>query len=212
MSKFFLLLFCCMLVLPVKTFAHTDHLEPIRDLADYSEQSKRYRLSVSTLLYTGFSDTSALRYTVLPAFNKEYAFSIEEKPDGYYIISNTLSQNLWYAKEKEAVTASIQVCGMSKELYSATRELFALALSQKRVPQTGTFGLDGIIYYFTMLDKAGGITAGETWSPTEFTNMHKLITVCDKLYAMSLGKDVPQSALLKEIRQVTELLQQRMVQ
>lgn len=83
---------------PQIAFARGDHLEPTRSHDSPNSSVRGYYVKVLSLLYTGFDSKPLARCTVLPSFTAEYAWSLERRPDGVYLRTNMLSENLWYAR------------------------------------------------------------------------------------------------------------------
>src|SRR5665647_1727700 len=94
------LLISLVLLLATKGYAQNDHLEPIRNINSFDQYTKQYIENDFALLYSGMNARPYARYASVPSFSKEYAFSVEKMTDGYFIISNTLSENYWYAADR----------------------------------------------------------------------------------------------------------------
>ena len=62
---------------------------------------QNYYLNLNTLLFNELPDKPYARFMVVPSFSKEYAFSLEEVNDKFFIISTTFSESYWRAKSKK---------------------------------------------------------------------------------------------------------------
>ena len=83
------------LLLTFSCFGQKEHLEPARDFNKYESGLKEYCDNIFSLLFDGFSQKPYARYTVIPSFCCEYAFSVEKIEGKNYIISNQLSKGYW---------------------------------------------------------------------------------------------------------------------
>ncbi|MCK9414544.1 MAG: hypothetical protein M0Q53_19735 [Prolixibacteraceae bacterium] len=198
----------------LKANAQGDHLEPARNLSGSQGISKEYHDKVFSLLSAGMKVKPYARYTVLPSFEKEYAFSVEQVADGCYIISNSLSENYWYAGNKAEVKVISRRIKIDERLFQIIGDLFSLVTAQIRKPEQETVGLDGlkritmradgVIYYFASTDNNGKELIGEKWSPGKHSLMGRLVKVCDTLYSLSIGKDLSFTALESELVRLIE--------
>jgi len=199
-------------------FGQKEHLEPARDFKQYEGVLKEYYDNVFPLLYRGFSEKPYARYTSMPSFSAEYAFSVEKIGEKYYIIFNKLSANFWYAgydkkgnmdnKRRNSVKLNTIKTEINNDLYLKIGELFELLASQTKVYEKEWFGCDGVTYYFTTTDKNGEIQIGETWSPNKDTLLGRLVKICDKLCSIGNEKDISQSKILEEIDKLINELKQ----
>lgn len=159
---------------------------------------KEYYDNVFPKLYKGFSHTPYARYTSMPTFSKEYAFSVETIEDKYYIISNSFSENFWYAKNKNGLKLISNKIEIDSILCSKIGELFQILAEQTKKPETETMGFDRVSYYFAT-SVEGQIKIGETWSPNSNTLLNRLVKICDKLFSIDNKKNIKKTAILKEI-------------
>ena len=138
-------------------FGQKEHLEPANgfnpnDSARYGRsysKLKEYHNVVHTLLYSGFSQKPYARYTSMPSFSSEYAFSVEEIRGKFYIISNIFSENYWYAgyKKRNSVKINTTKTEINNNLYLKIGELFELLVKQtKEKERKFKVGLNGEIY------------------------------------------------------------------
>ena len=180
-------------------FGQNEHLEPARDFSQYDGILKKYYDNVFPLLYSGFSEKPYARYTSMPSFSAEYAFSVEKIEEKNYIISNKLSENFWYAKKSNGVKVSTIKIEINNDLYLRIGELFELLANQTKVYKEDLGGLDGITYYFATTDKNGEIKIGETWSPREKSLLGRLVKICDNLHSFEIENNIDQTKMIKEI-------------
>ena len=143
-----------------------------------------YEATIYTLLYTGF-DAATVRCAVTPSFAEEYAWSIVWKPDGPYLHTNRLSENLWYAEKKDAVTVVSKSIRLEPKLARAVEGMVCTAVNGTAAVDKQAYGLDGISWRFSSTDKNGTVSAGQTWSPREGSLMFRLVTISDELFALS---------------------------
>ena len=190
-------------------FGQNDHLEPARDFNQYEGILKEYYDNVFPLLYSGFSEMPYARYTSMPSFSAEYAFSVEKVNEKNYIISNKFSENFWYAgydeegnmvhEKRNTVKITTIKTEINDDLYLIIGELFERLANQTKVHEKNRRGLDGVSYYFTTMDKNGEIKIGETWSPNKGSLLDRLVEICDNLYSVGVGNTIGQSEIIKEI-------------
>lgn len=198
-------------------YSQKKHLEPVKDFKKYEGVLKEYYDNVFPLLNKGYQERPYARYTSMPSFSCEYSFSVEKKDYKYFIISNTLSENYWYAKNRSSVELISVETEIKADLYEKVGELFQLLAVQTEKPEIEsigsdgttyyiTTGCDGTTYYFTTTNKSGEIEMGEIWSPNENSLLGRLINICDNLYSIGNGKDISQKDVLNEIVRLIEEL------
>lgn len=189
-------------------YGQEQHLEPAEDLKQYDGALKAYYDSVFSLLYEGFSEKPVARYTSLPSFSKEHAFSLETVGGRNYVVSNTLLQNYWYAKERRNVKLTTNRTELISDLFLRITTLFKLLEEQTKEPKTKLYGFDGVTYYFTTTTPNGQIKTGETWSPAGKSLLGKVVEICNRIYLLGSGKDVSQAALLTDLDKLISNLKQ----
>ena len=181
-----------------------DHLVPAKDFKAYGSPLSEYYHGVFGLLYNGYSEKPIARYTSMPSFSKEYAFSIELIKDKKFVVSNRLTENYWYATDKYKVKMISGRAELTNDLYLKIAELFKLLAEQTRKPETDFSGLDGTTYYFATTEKDGVIRTGETWSPKGTSVLGRLVSICNSIYALGNGEKTTQADILKEIDKLLE--------
>ncbi|QHS56052.1 hypothetical protein GWR56_11085 [Mucilaginibacter sp. 14171R-50] len=167
---------------------------------------KDYYIGLFPLLYKDFSDKPSARYTLIPSFSSEFAFSVEEKANHFFINSNHLSTSYWYSKNKSKVKVKHASTEITKDFYNRILTLFNIALKQTRQPEEKTMGFDGETSYLSAVVD-GHIINAETWSPDQTSHMGLLVEICKKLYLIGLGKSTSQTEVSKEIDQLLIELQ-----
>ena len=186
-------------------FGQMGHLVPAKDFNRYEGILKEYYDTVFPLLYSGFSKRPFARYTSMPSFSSEYAFSVEEIDGKFYIISNEFSESYWYAlyeNKRNSVKVYSTKTEIKSELYFRMRELFKLLgelTKEIKEIEEIIFGEDGITYYFATTDKNGRIRISETWSPPDDSLLDRLVKICDNLYLIGNKKDILQIDIFKEL-------------
>ena len=173
-------------------------------LGQYAGDLKEYYDNVFPLLYSEFSEKPYARYTSMPAFSAEYAFSVEEIDKKNYIISNTFSESFWYAgydkkgsmnnERRKSVKLNTIKTEINNDLYLLIGELFEIL-----VYELHGGGNDGVTYYFATTDKNGKIKTGRTWSPNEKSLLGRLVKICDNLYSIGIGNNIDQAKIIEEI-------------
>ncbi|PKP01691.1 MAG: hypothetical protein CVU11_14460 [Bacteroidetes bacterium HGW-Bacteroidetes-6] len=170
-------------------------------LSDDSSKSKgalnAYYDSLFNILYQGFSDTPYARYTVITSFIREYAFSVEKIDDRNFIISNNLSENFWYAKNRNSVTVTSEKTEIADSLYNIIGELFQLQFME--INALDEIGLDDETYYFSTISENNLLMTKEKWSPNENSFDGLLVSLCNKIYKLGKGQDISQAELFNEI-------------
>ena len=216
---------------------HDDnHLAPV-DFMEISETNEYYN-NLFPLLYKDFTDEPIARLAVHPTFRCEYALSVEQKSEGYYLLSNILSENYWdagYSQEKkgfsvqQATQKKIEMISqqyeIEKSLYELIRQLFEIATSQIRKPEKRTgieiingekveieyleARLDGVVYYLSTTNSNGEILTGETHSPHKNTLMRRLVDICDDLYSLSQGEEIPKDGIEAKMKSLIADMQNK---
>ena len=67
------------------------------------------------------------------------------------------------------------------ELY---RDLFSVAINNRKYPETEMIGFDGVNYYFSVKDNRQNMQTGTTWSPHEESNIGKLTKIGKSLITL----------------------------
>ena len=170
-----------------------------------NDHQRDYRRVFLPLLYSEFSEKPYVRYTVKPSFTAEYAFSVEEIDEKYYIISNIFSENLWYAgfkKPRDSVKLITKKTEISKKFYLKIGELFAIAsqIRENEIEEHGIIQMDGETYYFEITDKNERIKTGKFRSPNKKSLFGRLVRICDSLFSIEIENDI----FLKEIDTLIE--------
>jgi hypothetical protein len=150
------------------------------------------------LLHKGFANKPVARYTLIPSFSSEFAFSAEVKDGRFFINSNYLSTSYWYAKNKQNVKVKHAFMEIDNELYVKITTLFDLVIKQARMPENNTLGLDGETSYLSTTEN-GTVRTGEIWSPNKASLMGRLVEICKQLYLIGLGKNVSQDEVVTQI-------------
>lgn len=157
------------------------HLEPAT--FDVGGGLEIYYKNLNTLLYDGMTEKPYARFTVIPSFSKEYAFSIEKENREYFIISISLSESYWRAKNKENVKFITHKTKINKKFYSQIGVLFQILAEQTKSYEIEDHVLDGENYYFITSDNKEKIKIGVT------RGIERLINVCNNLYSIGNGNN-----------------------
>ena len=197
-----------LLLLSCRAVGQIDYLEPIKDYTGNKDELSGYYCNVFSLLNTGLSKQPYAQYTALPSFSPEYTVSAEAQGGKYYLVSNTLSQNSWQA-EMDRIKVNRKSVVISKALYQAFGELLQLTTGQIQDMDGSSTGLDGISYYFSTTNNKGKVVTGKKWSPDSATLMGRLVQICESAYALSTGKEVPESMIIKDTQTLLKDLRDR---
>lgn len=181
------------------SFGQTQHLKPARDFKQYEGVLKEYYDNVFPLLYKGYSEKPIARYTSMPSFSSEYSFSIETIEGKNYVVSNKMTENYWYAKNRKKVKLITNKKELTNELYLKVVDLFKILEEQTKESENDLIGCDGVTYYFATTDKNGQIRIGETWSPNDNSLLGRLVEICDSVYTLGNGKNLSQTDIAKDI-------------
>lgn len=195
-------------LLSCRVMGQIDYLEPIKDYTKYKDELSGYYCNVFSLLNTGLTKQPYAQYTALPSFSPEYTVSTEVQGGKYYLISNTLSQNSWQA-DRNQIKVNRKSVAISKALYQAFGELLQLTTGQIQDMDGSTTGLDGTTYYFSATNDKGKVMTGKKWSPDSTTLMGRLVQICESAYALSTGKEVPESMIIKDTQTLLKDLRDR---
>ncbi|MGV8136031.1 MAG: hypothetical protein AB2L20_12515 [Mangrovibacterium sp.] len=158
------MLMIALALMTFSSFGQTQHLEPTRDFKQCKGILKDYYDSLFPLLYRGYSEKPSARYTSLPSFSNEYAFSVETIAGKACVVSNSLSESYWYAEERGRVNLTSNKSELSNDLYLKILDLFKLLDQQTKVPEDVEMGTDGTTYYFATTNKSGEVKIA---SPTD---------------------------------------------
>ena len=193
-------------------FGQKQHLEPARDFKQYEGVLKDYYDNVFPLLYKGYSEKPIARYTSMPSFSYEYSFSIETIEGKNYVVSNRMSENYWYAKNRKKVELVSNKTELVNELYLKIVDLFKLLEEQTKEPERDlnkiSVNVDGVTYYFATTNKNGQVKIGETWSPNDNSLLGRLVKICDNIYSLGNGGNISQTETLKDIDKLLNDLKQ----
>ena len=179
-------------------FGQNQHLEPAKH-ADHKDILGEYYSNVFLLLYKGYSEKPVARYTSIPSFSNEYSFSVETIESKNYVVSNRLSENYWYAKNKIEVKLISSKTELANDLYIKIVDLFILLEELTEEPENDLMGFDGETYYFATTDKNGHIKIKTTWSPGDNSLLGRLVKICDNIYSLGNGGNISQTEILKDI-------------
>ena len=177
MRKLFFLMLAMTLFAPCEATARNEHLEPVK-MKRYPE-GDRYYDKVFSLLHSGFNKTPPARYTALPSFAPEYAWSLEHADtDSPVLIVNTLSQNLWYTRDETIVTRHV---ALTPHMAAAISALFHLVTGQIKKAEKMSHIRDGVVYFFAAVGTDDTVRMGSTHSPDKASLMWRLVAICEKI-------------------------------
>ncbi|MEJ5105070.1 hypothetical protein [Chryseobacterium sp. MYb328] len=185
-------------------FGQKGYLELSENFDKYKGSLREYYNDIFPKLYKDFSQQSYARYTSIPSFSEEYAFSVETIDNGYYIISNRFSENFWYAKKRNQVKLISHKTEIDSTLYLKIGNLFQILTQQMKTSEKEKRGFDGTMFYFATTDTNGQMKTGETWSPNDNTVLDRIVKVCNRLFSIDKEKNSSHSDIVKEIEKLIE--------
>jgi hypothetical protein len=172
----------------LKSYGQKQHLEPTT--FNVGGSLEIYYSNLNKLLFNEMADKLYSRFVVIPSFSKEYAYSVEKKNNEYFIISTSLSENYWRAKDKTNVNFEIKKTRIGKILFEKIVCLFELLAKQTKSYDTINYKTDGDNYYFITTNNNRELQIGETWSPSENSLMGNLIKISNKIYSIGNGNSI----------------------
>ncbi|ROS11415.1 hypothetical protein EDF65_3827 [Chryseobacterium nakagawai] len=185
-------------------FGQKGYLELSENFDKYKGSLREYYNDIFPKLYKDFSQQSYARYTSIPSFSEEYAFSVETIDNRYYIISNRFSENFWYAKKRNQVKLISHKTEIDSTLYLKIENLFQILTQQMKTSEKEKRGFDGTMFYFATTDTNGQMKTGETWSPNDNTVLDRIVKVCNRLFSIDKEKNSSHSDIVKEIEKLIE--------
>ncbi|NDV17748.1 hypothetical protein GO009_17170 [Muricauda sp. TY007] len=101
---------------------------------------------------------------------------------------------------------SVEISKSDMELY---RQLFSIAINNRKYPEKEMMGFDGINYYFTVADK--GLKTGTVWTPKKDSKMDRLKSIGYSLISLANETEIgnlaePKAELIERIKKLTEEL------
>ena len=190
--------------------AQNDNLEPVESIFDEFDFRFEYYSLVRKVLMDGMSDYPEVRFLIIPSFSVEEVVAIEKKDSSYFIVHHKMKESIWYTekdkKKIEVEKKSIEISKSDMELY---RELFSIAINNRKYPETEMIGFDGVNYYFTVADK--GLKTGTVWTPKKDSKMDKLKSIGYSLISLANNTEIgnlaePKKELIERIKKLTEEL------
>ena len=125
----------------------------------------------------------------MPSFTPENVLDIEfdiEK-NKYYIVYHICEKMIWYNDELDKIKVYKYKSEINKESVELIKRLFEIAIFQSRFTENDRTGIDGENYYFSIYKY--GMKSGTVWSPSEKTNMRKLVDIGLNMIELVKHKD-----------------------
>jgi hypothetical protein len=212
-------------LIPIKLNPPAKHLEPI-DSINMNPQVKEYEKELFPVLYDGFSEKPIARFTAFRSFSSEYAFSAERNSTGYYIISNTLSNDFWNVyitdKNTKKVKVSTAIIKINQPFYQLIVDLFKLVIEQTQERKIGLTVIDGKEYYlenvgitdagvsyFATSDHKGNLMMAKDCNGDQSIQLDQLVAICDKIYSLSIYAHLfSETEIKEEIKRLISELKQ----
>ncbi len=177
-----------------KTFAQSDHLEPIDGILNAPNYEYEYHSNIREILLKDFDEYSQIRYIVTPSFEPEFALEItRDSTSKYYVNYHHTNKKIWRVKDKSSIEILKIKKGIPAESAILVEELFNKALAQTRYIHKDLIGGDGIRYYFF-----NNFESGTTWSPKQGTRMEQLVNICNDLIKFANSNEIDLAFDLKK--------------
>lgn len=192
--------------LNLKSQENNDHLEPVQSIYSIYDFQFEYYSKVRKILFNGLSDSPVVRFQVLPSFSPEYVVDIEHnrETEAYFVIYHKCKKSIWYNNKRKDMKVEKHQTEISKESALKFKELFKAAILKTKFPTNEVVGLDGANYYFSYEEY--GLKSGTIWSPSEGTNMSKLIETAHQLIEIAKSKKSNYKLSKSEIENIDKLI------
>ncbi|NQX81595.1 MAG: hypothetical protein HRT66_06340 [Flavobacteriaceae bacterium] len=171
------------------TKAQNNYLEPVSGIYDIYDFQFEYYSKVRKVLFKGLTDSPEIRFQIMPSFTPENVLDIEfdiEK-NKYYIVYHICEKMIWYNDELDKIKVYKYKSEINKESVELIKRLFEIAIFQSRFTENDRTGIDGENYYFSIYKY--GMKSGTVWSPSEKTNMRKLVDIGLNMIELVKHKD-----------------------
>jgi len=174
---------------PLQAQSKGDHLEPVGSIYDIYDFEFEYYSKVRKVLFNGLTDAPEIRFQVMPSFTPENVLDIEFDRDNskYYIVYHICKKMIWYNEKWDKVKVEKYKTEIDQESVELIKSLFDIAIAQTKFPEDETMGLDGEDYYFSI--NKFGLKSGTVWSPSDGTNMSKLVDIGYGLIKLAKSKE-----------------------
>jgi hypothetical protein len=201
-----LVLFAVLFIIPPAN-AQNDNLQPVESIFDEYDFRFKYYALVRMILMNEMSEKPEIRFLIIPSFSVEEVVAIEQRNDKYYIVHHKMKKSIWHTeKNREEIGVEKKEVEISKSDMELYKELFKIAVRNRKYPDEEVFGFDGTNYYFSISDKQ--LKTGTTWSPSDqskigaLTNIGKsLIELITSTKENSIVKLEPE--LIERIKKLT---------
>ncbi len=181
-------------------------LEPVPGFFSTHKREFEYLVRVRRTLLKSVGNYPSARMVVVPAFEPEFAVSIE--PDGEETVawSCTMTKQIWGSKDAEGLTAREASRPIPRKLANRIAVAWWSALSGVRFPERGPVGVDGTTYYFASFKRWLVSRAGQAWSPRSgpSADMVRVGTLLRQYVAAGLAGS---ERVLKELETATSELE-----
>lgn len=183
-----------------------NHLEPTNSFFDVYDYQYTYYSKIREVLFQGLTDNPKIRMVVIPSFEKEFVFQIEEdkivKNKFVIIINEPIDNSIWNNNEgntKDEIKIKTYKSSINEDDLNILYNLLYSTIIKTRFHTDNMSGLDGTRYYLSIWDF--GLKSSEIWSPNN-KNLKEIIfimeTIVDKAKSeeeISLSKKFKNSIL-----------------
>lgn len=165
-----------------------NNLEPVQSIYDIYDFQFEYYSMVRKVLFKGLSDSPEIRYQVMPSFTPENVLVIEydDEKKKYYLKYHICKESIWYSDDRKNVKVDTYKKEIDKASVDLIKSLFLAAVLQAKFPKEVIGGNDGTNYYFSV--NHYGMKSGTIWSPAEYSNTGKLVSIGNALKELAKSK------------------------
>jgi hypothetical protein len=180
-------------------------LKPVDGYLSSYGHNHFYLVAVRDILVRGAVQSPAVMVT-LPSFQPESMVYILPKGDQVFVVSATVSKQIWSTEKKEEIKVEQKEKAIKAEIADQIGSVFAMATSQTHYPKEEVMGLDGVTYHFSSFVIGIGVRAGQTWSPDPHSTCGMLVTLGEHLHRFVRGElseeelSIEAKALLKALK------------
>lgn len=165
-----------------------NNLEPVQSIYDIYDFQFKYYSMVRKILFKGLSDSPEVRYQVMPSFTPENVLVIEydDEKKKYYLKYHICKESIWYSDDRKNVKVDTYKKEIDKTSVDLIKSLFQTAVLRTKFPEKIMEGMDGTNYYFSV--NHYGMKSGTIWSPSEYSNTGKLVSIGNTLKELVKSK------------------------
>lgn len=166
---------------------NAQRLSPNENLFDLSDYLFDYQSGVRNNLIQNLTAQPLLRLTVLPSFESEYVFQIEEtEKNKFTAVVNISEENLWESKNPKTVKVNQFKSEIKKEDVQILYDSYKKLLRNTYFSSSNPIGHDGVFYYFSIWEP--DYLTGNIWSPKDRATA-KIIEISERISSDIINKN-----------------------